>query len=59
MNPPVKSKINYTSLLIQLIGVAVIFNVIPPAIEEHLIEITLIAGPALIQVFRTWYTEAH
>ena len=56
MNPPVKSKINWTSLLIQLIGVAVIFNVIPPAIEDHLIEITLIAGPALIQVFRTWFT---
>ena len=56
MNPPAKSKINWTSLLIQLIGVAVIFNVIPPAIEDHLIEITLIAGPALIQVFRTWFT---
>lgn len=56
MNPPVKSKINYTALAIQFIGLAAVLNVIPAAIEDHLTEITLIAGPALIQVFRTWYT---
>jgi len=57
MNAPVLSKINWTSFVIQLIGIAVLLNWIPYKYEEHLTEITLILGPALIQIFRTWFTE--
>lgn len=56
MNPPAKSKINYTSLLIALIGVAVAFDLIPAEIEDDVVQITLIAGPVLIATFRTWFT---
>jgi hypothetical protein len=57
MNKPSLSKINYTSLLIQLVGVAVIFDLIPMELEQPIIEITLIAGPAIIQIWRTWFTK--
>jgi ACR3 family arsenite efflux pump ArsB len=56
MNSPVASKINYTALLIQIVGILVVFDVIPKQIEQQVVEITLIVGPALIQVFRTWFT---
>lgn len=56
MNTPMNSKINSTALVIQIIGVVAAFNLIPPAAEEHLVEITMIALPFLIQVFRTWFT---
>lgn len=56
MNHPAKSKINYTSLVIQIVGVLAIMNVIPPELEAHVTEITLILGPVLIQIFRTWFT---
>lgn len=56
MNPPSKSKINWTALLIQVVGILAILNVIPEELEAPLTEVTLIVGPALIQVFRTWFT---
>ena len=57
MNPPAKSKINYTSLLIAMIGIAVAFELIPAEIEDDVVQITLIAGPMLIATLRTWFTE--
>lgn len=56
MNSPAKSKINWTSLVMALVGLAVAFDVIPPDAEEALVQVTLIAGPALIATFRTWFT---
>lgn len=56
MNAPTRSKINYTALIIQMIGVLAILNLIPEELEQPLTEITLLVGPALIQVFRTWFT---
>ena len=56
MNTPMKSKINYTALLIQLVGIAVLLNLIPAEYERPLTEFTLIAGPMVIQVWRTWFT---
>lgn len=56
MNPPVASKINYTAYLIQIIGLLVVFDVIPMEHQETLTEATLIIGPAIIQVWRTWFT---
>lgn len=40
----------------QTVALLAIFGVIPEEAEEPIIEITLILGPALIQVFRTWFT---
>ena len=56
MNKPVKSKINYTALIMAVVGILVGLDVIPPDIEEDVIQVTLIGGPALIAVFRTWFT---
>lgn len=56
MNHPAQSKINWTSLVMAIVGLAVAFDVIPPDAEEALVQVALIAGPAAIAVFRTWFT---
>ena len=53
MNSAATSKINWTSLIIAMIGLSVALDLVPQHIEKPLIEVTLIAGPALIAVFRT------
>ena len=55
-NTAKQSKINYTALVMGLVGVAVGLDIIPKEIEEPVIQVTLIAGPAIIGVFRTWFT---
>lgn len=57
MNSPTVSKINWTALVIALIGVLAAFNVLPPKLEQPLTEITMILLPSLIVVFRTWFTD--
>jgi len=57
INPPWYSKINYTALVIQIIGLLAILNLIPESMKEQLTEATLLIGPALIQIFRTWFTD--
>lgn len=57
VNAATRSKINYTALIIQIIGILAILDVIPTEMEQPLVEVTMIVGPALIQVFRTWFTE--
>lgn len=54
---PTRSKINWTGLFIQVVGLLVIFNLIPAEMEQPIVEITLILGPAIIQVWRTWFTD--
>ncbi len=55
-NIPKQSKINYTALIMALVGILVGLDIIPPEIEEPVIQVTMIGGPALIAVFRTWFT---
>lgn len=57
MNPPVKSKINYTQLGIQIITVLVLSGVIPEKYETAFIAIAGLVLPTLTQTFRTWFTE--
>ena len=57
INPPLASKINWTALAIQAIAILCILDVIPVALEQPLMEVTMLVGPTLIQVFRTWFTE--
>ena len=56
MNTPIQSKINWTALVIAMFGIAVAFGFIPKAAESHINTIITIMLPALIVVFRTWYT---
>jgi len=56
INPAARSKINWTSVVMLAIGLAVAFDLIPPAAQQPLTELTLILGPALIATFRTWFT---
>lgn len=56
MNTPIKSKINWTSLVMALVGVAAAVGFIPPEMEQPILEVTLIAGPVLVATFRTWFT---
>lgn len=57
MNPPAKSKINWTGLIMAFVGLAIAFDLIPQEAQEPITQITLILGPALIMTFRTWFTE--
>lgn len=55
-NKPVNSKINLSALIMALVGILVGLDIIPQEIEEPVVQVTLIGGPALIAVFRTWFT---
>ena len=57
INKPAMSKINWTSLVMLGIGLAVAFDLIPAEAEQYLVEATLILGPVLIGTFRTWFTK--
>lgn len=57
VNRPINSKINWTSLLVAIIGLSVAMDWIPTEVQKPLVEITLIAGPSLIIVFRTFFTN--
>lgn len=56
LNHPAASKINWTAMMIQIIGLLALLNVIPTEFQKPLTEMTLLIGPALIQVWRTWFT---
>lgn len=56
MNDPLKSKINYTALAVQVLTLLVVFDVIPSDAQEPFIIIIGLVGPTLIQVFRTKFT---
>ena len=57
INPATASKINWTALAVVAINIAVVAGYIPEKYEEQLAMLANIAGPALIVVFRTWFTE--
>ena len=57
MNPPVSSKINWTALAIAVIGLLIATDALPPEVEKPVTDITMILLPALIVVFRTWFTD--
>lgn len=56
MNPPVKSKINWTALVMALVGVASALGYVSEDNKAAILEVTVIAGPVLIATFRTWFT---
>jgi hypothetical protein len=56
MNSATASKINWTSLVTAGFGLAIAFDYIPPAAEEHIITIATVGIPVFIMVLRTWFT---
>ena len=56
INTPLKSKINYTGLLIAAVGILSGLDIIPPKIEEDVVQFVLIGGGVLVTIFRTWFT---
>ena len=56
MNDPLQSKINFTGLVIALIGVIASLDLLPPEMEEHLVEIAMILTGPLVIIFRTYFT---
>jgi|AntRauTorckE5430_2_1112549.scaffolds.fasta_scaffold05949_5 hypothetical protein len=57
INPPAVSKINWTALVMALIGVGAALGVIPEELKEPVTEAALIIGPMLVATFRTWFTK--
>lgn len=57
MNSPANSKINWTALVMAVVGLAIAFDLVPKEAEKPLTEVTLILGPVLVATFRTWFTE--
>lgn len=57
INKPRWSKINWTALVMFLIGLGVTFNVIPEEYEKQVTDAALMVMPLLIMAFRTWFTE--
>jgi hypothetical protein len=51
-----KSKINYTGLLIASVGILAGYDIIPSKIEDDVVQFALIGGGALVTIFRTWFT---
>lgn len=56
LNHPAKSKINWTSVAIQVVALLAIFDVFPKEAEAPIVEIVALVGPGLIQYFRTYKT---
>jgi hypothetical protein len=56
INTPMKSKINYTGLLIASVGILAGYDIIPSKIEDDVVQFALIGGGALVTIFRTWFT---
>jgi len=57
MNHPATSKINWTAAAIAVVGLLVVSGVVPKGYEIHLVSLITIFLPALIIVFRTWFTK--
>jgi len=56
INNPKVSKINWASLVMQMVALSVVFGLIPEDAGQPLMEITMLVVPTLIQIFRTWFT---
>ena len=56
MNEPVKSKINYTAVLISLVTLGLIIGGASAEVKVEVLTITTLVGPTLIVTFRTYFT---
>ncbi len=56
MNTATSSKINWTAAIMAVVNILIISNVLPAAYEGPALVLVNTFGPALIIVFRTWFT---
>ena len=57
MNSNYQSKINYTGLVMALVGIAVTADWIPAEYEDDVVQVVMIGGGALVVFFRSLWTE--
>ena len=57
MNSPIQSKINWSALVLLGVGIALKAGYLPAEYEAEITEAAYILMPALIIVFRTWFTD--
>lgn len=57
LNPPLFSKINWTSFLQQLIGIVILWEVVPVEYADKVAGSALLVGGLLNMIFRTFYTN--
>lgn len=56
INHPALSKINAAAGLMLVVGVANTAGWIPPEWQEHALAAATLVGPAVIVLWRTWFT---
>lgn len=59
INDPAWSKINWTALVVLIIGIINTMGWIPPAWQQHALSAATLLGPVLIIVFRTKFTAPN
>jgi len=57
MNSPTQSKINITALITQVVTILFLAGVMPSKYETAVIAIIGLVMPAVVQIWRTWFTE--
>ena len=57
INRPVVSKINWLAIIIAGVNMAAVAGYIPKDYVPHVLSVVNTAGPMLIVVMRTWFTE--
>lgn len=56
MNKASSSKINFVSLITQVVTVVLLMGLIPEKYNEHVLVIVGLVLPAIVQACRTWFT---
>ena len=56
MNNPTASKINFVSLVTQIITIVLLMGFIPEKYTPHILVIVGLVLPAIVQACRTWFT---
>lgn len=57
INSPLASKINWTALVMALVNIVAVAGYIPEAYVPHVLSVVNLAGPALIVLFRSKFTD--
>lgn len=59
MNKPTASKINFVSLVTQIITIILLMGFIPDKYTPHILVIVGLVLPAIVQACRTWFTGGN
>jgi len=59
MNKPTASKINFVSLVTQIVTIILLMGFIPEKYTPHILVIVGLILPAIVQTCRTWFTGGN